>query len=106
VRHLTYNYLVSVNTWLLLYPCDLCCDWTMGTVPLIESWMDPRNLATVATFAVLFMLARTALSRSSDRHSNIVIMVCFVRLVVIPNWLRRIKINCVDLNIVLCRDCH
>jgi hypothetical protein len=75
VRQLTYNYLVSLNAWLLLFPCELCCDWTMGTVPLVESWLDHRNLATLATLAVLFMLARTALSRGSDRHSNIVIMV-------------------------------
>lgn len=75
VRHLSYNYLISLNAWLLLFPCDLCCDWTMGTVPLVESWIDPRNLATVGTYAVLLLLARTALSRNSDRHSNIVIMV-------------------------------
>lgn len=36
-----------MNTWLLLFPCDLCCDWTMGTIPLIESYFDIRNLATI-----------------------------------------------------------
>ncbi|XP_021954638.1 protein O-mannosyl-transferase Tmtc3 isoform X2 [Folsomia candida] len=74
VRHLTYNYLIAMNSWLLLFPCDLCCDWTMNTVPLIEGWGDPRNFATISTFAVLFLLAKAALSRGSDRHSNIVIM--------------------------------
>lgn len=77
VRHLTYNYLIAMNSWLLLFPCDLCCDWTMNTVPLIEGWGDPRNFATISTFAVLFLLAKAALSRGSDRHSNIVIMVLF-----------------------------
>lgn len=29
-RQLTYGYLIYLNIWLLLFPCDLCCDWTMG----------------------------------------------------------------------------
>lgn len=29
-RQLTYSYLIYLNSWLLLFPCDLCCDWTMG----------------------------------------------------------------------------
>lgn len=29
-RQLTYSYLIYLNVWLLLFPCDLCCDWTMG----------------------------------------------------------------------------
>ncbi|CAL8141337.1 unnamed protein product [Orchesella dallaii] len=72
-RQLTYNYLVALNVWLLLFPCDLCCDWTMGTVPLVESWWDPRNLVTLATYAVVFRLAQTALTRHTDRHSNLIL---------------------------------
>ncbi|KFM70092.1 Transmembrane and TPR repeat-containing protein 3, partial [Stegodyphus mimosarum] len=41
-RQLTFNYLVALNGWLLLYPSDLCCDWTMGSVPLVRSLSDPR----------------------------------------------------------------
>ncbi|ELT89553.1 hypothetical protein CAPTEDRAFT_225413 [Capitella teleta] len=52
-RQLTLNYLLPVNAWLLLCPSRLCCDWTMGTLPLVTSILDPRNLATVAFFAVL-----------------------------------------------------
>lgn len=29
-RQLTFSYLIYLNLWLLLYPCNLCCDWTMG----------------------------------------------------------------------------
>ncbi|ODN00207.1 hypothetical protein Ocin01_06473 [Orchesella cincta] len=72
-RQLTYNYLVALNVWLLLFPCDLCCDWTMGTVPLVESWWDPRNLVTLGTYAVLFSLAHSALTRHTDRHSNLIL---------------------------------
>lgn len=30
VRQLTYGYLIYLNSWLLLCPSLLCCDWTMG----------------------------------------------------------------------------
>src|SRR5437870_87292 len=74
-KQLTYNYLVSLNAWLLLFPADLCVDWTMQSVPLVTSWLDPRNLATLATYAVLLVLGVQSILRRSDRHSNIVIMV-------------------------------
>lgn len=74
-RQLTYNYLVSVNAWLLVFPCDLCCDWTMGTIPLIESTSDPRNLATLATYAVIATLVYTAFVTSNRTKRVVVIMV-------------------------------
>ncbi|UYV70807.1 TMTC3, partial [Cordylochernes scorpioides] len=52
-RHLTYAFLLPLNAWLLLFPWHLCCDWTMGTVLLVESVADPRNLATLAFLLVL-----------------------------------------------------
>lgn len=73
-RQLTYNYLVSVNAWLLIFPCDLCCDWTMGTVPLVESTSDPRNLATLATYAVVAALVYTAFTTSNRAKRVAVIM--------------------------------
>lgn len=74
-RQLTYNYLVSVNAWLLMFPCDLCCDWTMGTIPLIQSTSDPRNLATLATYAVVAALVYTAFTTSNRTKRTVVIMV-------------------------------
>jgi len=74
-RQLTYNYLVSVNAWLLIFPCDLCCDWTMGTVPLVESASDPRNLATLATYAVVAALVYTAFTTPNRAKRVAVIMV-------------------------------
>ncbi len=55
-RHLTWSYLCAVNAWLLLSPADLCCDWTMGTVPVVDSAADPRNAATAAVFASVAVL--------------------------------------------------
>ncbi|XP_022250818.1 transmembrane and TPR repeat-containing protein CG4050-like [Limulus polyphemus] len=72
-RQLTYNYLLCINTWLLLFPFNLCCDWTMGTIPLVESFMDPRNLATLAVYTSLVLLVWTVLS-SDDGHAEIVTM--------------------------------
>lgn len=46
-RLLTYSYLCVVNTWLLLCPSGLCHDWSMGSVPLVNSINDWRNIATV-----------------------------------------------------------
>uniref|UniRef100_A0A9J8B5I4 dolichyl-phosphate-mannose--protein mannosyltransferase n=2 Tax=Cyprinus carpio TaxID=7962 RepID=A0A9J8B5I4_CYPCA len=56
-RQLTFNYLLPVNAWLLLNPSELCCDWTMGTIPLVECLLDPRNLATVVFYGMLSILA-------------------------------------------------
>ncbi|GFR03571.1 protein O-mannosyl-transferase TMTC3, partial [Trichonephila clavata] len=52
-RQLTFNFLIALNSWLLLCPADLCCDWTMGSVPLILSWNDPRNLGTLTVYVIL-----------------------------------------------------
>uniref|UniRef100_A0A8C4QZV6 dolichyl-phosphate-mannose--protein mannosyltransferase n=1 Tax=Eptatretus burgeri TaxID=7764 RepID=A0A8C4QZV6_EPTBU len=55
-RQLTYNYLLSLNSWLLLAPSALCCDWTMGSVPLVQSVFDPRNMATVVFYVIMASL--------------------------------------------------
>lgn len=59
-RHLTYHYLAVLNGWLLTFPSALCCDWTMGTVALVETFSDPRNLATLALYVFLGRLLWTA----------------------------------------------
>ena len=56
IKQLTWMYLIAINALLLIFPSDLCCDWTMGTVPLVETLADPRNLATISTFVILFYI--------------------------------------------------
>ena len=51
-RQLHWMYLIFTNCWLLLDPSTLCADWTMGTIPLIQSIADPRNMLTLVTFVV------------------------------------------------------
>lgn len=72
-RQLTYNYLLAANTWMLLFPCNLCCDWTMGTIPLVDSVWDSRNLATLAVYAAGAKMAHVAFVAPS-RHAKVVIM--------------------------------
>lgn len=63
-----------MNGWLLLNPSELCCDWTMGTIPLVESVLDPRNLATLAFYVLLGVLAYHSL-RHGHSSAKTVLMV-------------------------------
>lgn len=96
-RQLTYNYLTSVNLWLLLFPCDLCCDWTMGTVPLVESFFDMRNLATLATYSLLMALLWVAFNTDDRQRSAAIIMVstrlCNIEREKIHAHIRRSRFN-------------
>lgn len=56
-RFLTYSYLLAFNAWLLLAPITLCYDWQVGSIPLIESIWDVRNLATVSLVLVMTLLS-------------------------------------------------
>ncbi|XP_059392822.1 protein O-mannosyl-transferase TMTC3-like isoform X1 [Carassius carassius] len=80
-RQLTFNYLLPVNAWLLLNPSELCCDWTMGTIPLVESLLDPRNLSTVTFYAMLSLLAYHSLWYG---HSSAKIVMMALSLIVLP----------------------
>ena len=57
------SYLIAKNFWLLLSPSDLCCDWTMGSIPLITSLADPRNLSTIIFVFGFFNVALVGLLR-------------------------------------------
>ncbi|CDS43735.1 transmembrane and TPR repeat containing protein [Echinococcus multilocularis] len=70
-RRLTHLHLVYVNLALLFYPSGLCADWTMGTIALITTATDPRNIATFAAFAGLVAVAlRCASPRTSPRQAH------------------------------------
>uniref|UniRef100_A0A671PN19 Protein O-mannosyl-transferase TMTC3 n=1 Tax=Sinocyclocheilus anshuiensis TaxID=1608454 RepID=A0A671PN19_9TELE len=80
-RQLTFNYLLPVNAWLLLNPSELCCDWTMGTIPLVETLLDPRNLVTVVFYGMLSLLAYQGLWYG---HSAAKIIMMALSLIVLP----------------------
>lgn len=55
---LTYGYLAAMNLGLVIWPQVLSYDWQMGSVPLIQSLNDSRNLVTLAVLIVIGELLR------------------------------------------------
>ncbi|XP_076332869.1 protein O-mannosyl-transferase Tmtc3-like isoform X2 [Tachypleus tridentatus] len=82
-RQLTYNYLLSLNAWLLLYPCDLCCDWTMGSIPLVTTLYDFRNLATVVLYVYFVVIFRWT-SGAEEKQISIFVAVGLTVLTFLP----------------------
>uniref|UniRef100_A0A8C7DQQ1 dolichyl-phosphate-mannose--protein mannosyltransferase n=1 Tax=Oncorhynchus kisutch TaxID=8019 RepID=A0A8C7DQQ1_ONCKI len=56
LRFLTYCYLLAFNAWLLLSPAVLCYDWQVGSIPLVESLWDMRNVAALLLGVVMVAL--------------------------------------------------
>ncbi|XP_035221458.1 protein O-mannosyl-transferase TMTC3-like [Stegodyphus dumicola] len=83
-RQLTMHYLVALNSWLLFYPCDLCCDWTMGTVPLVESFSDPRNAATMAFYLIFGAMLWTSIWEDDSRSRTILMGAAFLAFPFLP----------------------
>ncbi|XP_054159017.1 protein O-mannosyl-transferase Tmtc3-like [Oppia nitens] len=78
IKQLTYSYLVAFNGWLLLFPCDLSCDWTNASIPLVSNLMDPRIWTIGAFFALLFTLLYYALIKSRDNKLFLVLTLLVV----------------------------
>ncbi|RWS31166.1 transmembrane and TPR repeat-containing protein 2-like protein [Leptotrombidium deliense] len=53
-RVLTFLYLPAFNFWLLVYPYTLSFDWSMESIPLIQSIGDIRNLFSLIFYSCLF----------------------------------------------------
>lgn len=73
-RQLTYNYLAAVNLRLLFLPYDLCCDWTMGTIPLVENITDPRILMIIGAHGIVIGLTIFAILTRNRQTSIVIIM--------------------------------
>ncbi|XP_061921597.1 protein O-mannosyl-transferase TMTC1 isoform X2 [Entelurus aequoreus] len=79
-RILTYSYLLYFNTWLLLAPIVLCYDWQVGSIPLVESLCDIRNVASVLLAVVMFALCLNCI-RSLQRQKSKEVLVGILFLV-------------------------
>nr|XP_045587924.1 protein O-mannosyl-transferase TMTC1-like [Procambarus clarkii] len=55
---LTFWYLPVFNAWLLLCPWTLAHDWQMGSIPLITSIIDTRNIASLLFYGALVLILR------------------------------------------------
>ncbi|GIY00469.1 protein O-mannosyl-transferase TMTC3 [Caerostris darwini] len=73
IRQLTYNYLLAANAGLMFFPCNLCCDWTMSTIPLVEGVWDVRNVVTITLYASFFYLLKS-INRLEEDVRMVVIM--------------------------------
>lgn len=70
----TYGFLWFFNIWLLLFPSQLCYDWQIGSIPLVESLLDVRNLATVSlSIALLLLLLRCWKDAKTEEPNSAVI---------------------------------
>ena len=56
-RILSFLNIYSWNSWLLLSPSRLCCDWTLGSLPLVTTLTDARNLLSLFLLIILIVLA-------------------------------------------------
>lgn len=81
-RQLTYSYLIAVNVKLVLFPFVLLCDWSMGTIPVVKSVLDLRNLETLVVFVVPTLALYLAWKLSNRRKRGIILI--SVLLIIIP----------------------
>ena len=62
-RLLTFLYLPAFNFWLLLSPRTLSFDWSMDSISLVESLLDPRCAIIVMFYGFLTFLGVFCLTR-------------------------------------------
>ncbi|KAG1660756.1 Transmembrane and TPR repeat-containing protein 4 [Nymphon striatum] len=74
LRVINYNYIYSINIWLLIHPLWLCFDWSMGCVPLITSLLDPRFSIVLMFWGTVIYMTYSTLFLVTDRHRKILIM--------------------------------
>ena len=76
-RVMTYSYLAAFNCWLLLSPNVLSYDWQIGSIPLVESIGDVRNLATLSLYLILLLLVwRGFMSQVSETKNFDLLILC------------------------------
>ncbi|XP_046535119.1 protein O-mannosyl-transferase TMTC1 isoform X1 [Equus quagga] len=84
-RFLTYSYLLAFNVWLLLAPVTLCYDWQVGSIPLVETIWDVRNLATILLAVVMTLLSLHCLAAFKRlEHKEVLVGLSFLVFPFIP----------------------
>ena len=73
LRLVNYNYIYSLNLWLLLCPDWLCFDWSMGCIPLINS-IDPRLSCIVVFWLMLSLFIKVIFSRKDHQLIRYILM--------------------------------
>ncbi|XP_073506457.1 protein O-mannosyl-transferase TMTC1 [Phyllobates terribilis] len=84
-RFLTFSYLLAFNACLLLGPITLCYDWQVGSIPLVHSILDIRNVSTSLLLAVLLSLGRRCLTGNKRTgHREVTVGLLFLIFPFIP----------------------
>ncbi|MEE6478129.1 hypothetical protein FKM82_011750 [Ascaphus truei] len=85
ILFLTYSYLLAFNVWLLLAPITLCYDWQVGSIPLIHSIWDRRNVGTLLLLGILISLGMHCLTASKRlEHRELLVGLLFLIFPFIP----------------------
>eukprot|EP00961_Rhodomonas_salina_P048269 647893-Rhodomonas_salina.1 len=64
-KAMTWNYLAAYNAYLLFNPSILRADYSHGTIPVIETQQDLRNLATAIFWLGLIALGLVGIVKAS-----------------------------------------
>lgn len=56
-RSLSYQYLDARYFWLLLFPMNLCADYSPGCIPCVRDILDPRNALVLFMYSSLTAVA-------------------------------------------------
>ncbi|KAM5172941.1 protein O-mannosyl-transferase TMTC1 [Mantella aurantiaca] len=84
-RFLSFSYLLAFNACLLLAPITLCYDWQVGSIPLVHSLWDIRNLETLILLLVLLSLGLHCLTaRKRTGHQEVLVGLLFLVYPFIP----------------------
>ncbi|KAK2496959.1 hypothetical protein MC885_004736 [Smutsia gigantea] len=71
--------------WLLLAPVTLCYDWQVGSIPLVETIWDMRNLATILLAVVMALLSLHCLAAFKRlEHKEVLVGLSFLVFPFVP----------------------
>lgn len=70
-RFLTYSYLPAFNARLLLAPITLSYDWQMGSIPLLTTISDIRNLSTIVLAITLATIIWKLIRQMTSFHVEV-----------------------------------
>ncbi|KAF7280549.1 hypothetical protein GWI33_005752 [Rhynchophorus ferrugineus] len=102
---LTYNYIYFLNVLLLIWPQWLCFDWSMGCIPLLESFLDLRVLIVLIFLSAITLIIYRVLKNciSLNKIDVSAIGLCLTILPFIPasNILFRVGFVIAERNLLL-----
>lgn len=71
-----FCYLAAFNWWLIMCPLTLSHDWQMGSIPVVDTFSDTRNILTIWAFGSTMLMAYKSWL---DFEVNIVCVLTFAR---------------------------